>query len=265
MLLEIIAVTLLVIRNCVLALFRESAPRIKWNPLYLVFVAAPLRIFHGLVVLMRRAPGWGIGVMLGLAALSFFALGVGMFWRQELGIWQWSLPWPLWRSVVFIIGPVIVLLIECCIWLLTAYGFDCRDRRRQAMYQAAYAELNAGNYTQAIQQFHKFVRRFPHHELADNAQYWIGEAHLRQARTFKGTGQTNREKQEIEQAIREFNKVSTTYARGDKAPAAILQEALGLLDLQRHADAQARLQYLAETFRWTEEASRAREKLKAMD
>ena len=71
--------------------------------------------------------------------------------------------------------------------------------------------------------------------------------------------------QEIEQAIREFNKVSMNYARGDKAPAAILQEALRLLDLQRHADAQARLQYLVENFRWTEEASRAREKLKAME
>jgi hypothetical protein len=59
-LLEVVAVALLVLQNCVVALFRDSATRIKWHPLYLAFIATPLRVFHALVVLMQRAPGWGV-------------------------------------------------------------------------------------------------------------------------------------------------------------------------------------------------------------
>jgi hypothetical protein len=119
-LLEIVAVALLVLQNCVLALFRDSATRIKWNPFYLVFVAIPLRIFHALVVLMRRAPGWGLGVMLGLAALCLFALGVGLFWPTEFTKGAWWL---------FRIGPAMILIIEIVIWYTAAGWLDRRGWR----------------------------------------------------------------------------------------------------------------------------------------
>jgi len=120
-LLEIVAVALLVVRNCVLAIFPESASRIKRNPLYLVLVAVPLRVFHALVVLMRRAPGGGLFLMIVLAALCLFALGVGFFW-----------PDPLTRRTlsIFFLGPIIILIVEGFIWVKAAGWLERRDRRR---------------------------------------------------------------------------------------------------------------------------------------
>jgi predicted acylesterase/phospholipase RssA len=251
-LLEIVAVALRVLQNCVLALFRDSATRIKRHPLYVAFVAAPLRVFHVLVVLMQRAPGWGLGVMLGLAVLCLFALGVGIFLRTDLTMGT------LW---VFFIGPVVILIIEGIIWLTAAGWLERRERRCRGMYQAAYAKLSQGKYLQAIQGFHKVVQRFPRHELADNAQYGIGEAHLRQAFALQSNGQIDRARQEIRQAVEEFGKVRTQYPRGDTVPAAMYKEAQGYLELQQSAAAQARLQALVEHFPWTDEASRARAQL----
>jgi hypothetical protein len=255
-LLEIVAVALLVLQNCVLALFRDSATRIKRHPLYVAFVAAPLRVFHALVVLMQRAPGWGLGVMLGLAALCLFALGVGIFSRTDLTMGT------LWA---FFIGPVVVLIIEGIIWLTAAGWLERRDRRCRGMYQAAYIKLSQGKYLQAIQGFHKVVQRFPRHELADNAQYGVGEAHLRQASALQSSGHMDRARQEIRQAVEEFGKVRAQYPRGDKVPAAMYKEAQGYLELQQSAEAQARLQALVEHFPWTDEASRARAQLIAME
>jgi hypothetical protein len=123
-LLEIVAVALLVLRNCGLALFPGSASRIQWNPLYLVLVAAPLRIFHALVVLMLRAPGWGLGVMLGLAVFCLFTLGVGIFWPKEL---------TNRTLLVFFIGPMVILFVEISIWVMAGGWLDRRARRRQAI------------------------------------------------------------------------------------------------------------------------------------
>jgi hypothetical protein len=121
-LLEIVAVALLVIRNCVLALFPDGASRIKWNPLYLGLVAAPLHTFHAMVVLWRRAPGWGLGVMLGLAVLCLFALGVGFFWPNKLTTRTLS---------IFFIGPVMILVLESIIWVMAARWLKWRERRHQ--------------------------------------------------------------------------------------------------------------------------------------
>jgi len=118
-LLEIVAVALLVFRNCVLALFPENALRIKRNPLYLVLVAAPLYIFYALVILMRRAPSYGLGITFVLAILCLLALGIGIFADIDLTTTN------LW---IFIIGPVMVLVIESFIWITAARQLD-RHRR----------------------------------------------------------------------------------------------------------------------------------------
>jgi TolA-binding protein len=159
----------------------------------------------------------------------------------------------------------VILIIEGIIWLTAAGWLERRDRRCRGMYQAAYTKLSQGKYLQAIQGFHKVVQRFPRHELADNAQYGIGEAHLRQAFALQSNGQIDRARQEIRQAVEEFGKVRTQYPRGDTVPAAMYKEAQGYLELQQSAAAQARLQALVEHFPWTDEASRARAQLIATE
>jgi tol-pal system protein YbgF len=51
------------------------------------------------------------------------------------------------------------------------------DGNDRANYQAAFALLKDSHYDQAIGAFRQFLVAFPDSNLADNAQYWLGEAH----------------------------------------------------------------------------------------
>lgn len=131
----------------------------------------------------------------------------------------------------------------------------------QDVYQAAYIDYSKGTYPLAIAGFREFLRRYPDNPLAGNAQYWIGEAHLGLAREYANSGQSDRSTQALEQAVQEFRKVVANYPRGDKAPTALYKEGLALIDLKQPAAAQARLQYLVDTFPQAPEAPLAKEQL----
>jgi tol-pal system protein YbgF len=134
----------------------------------------------------------------------------------------------------------------------------------QDIYQAAYLDFSKGSYALAIAGFREFIRRFPDHPLAGNAQYWIGEAHFAQARSLLDAGQPERGREELEKAVQEFRRVVANYPRGEKTPAALYREAMALLELQQPQVAQARLQYLVDNFPQAAEAPLAREQLAAL-
>jgi TolA-binding protein len=134
----------------------------------------------------------------------------------------------------------------------------------EQVYQTAYLDFSKGNYPLAVSGFREFVRRFPDLDLADNAQYWIGESYFSMARSSSAQGQTERANQALEQAVQEFKKVSLNYPRGDKVPTAIYKEGLALMELKQIRAAQARLQYLVDNFPQSEEAPLARERLAAL-
>jgi tol-pal system protein YbgF len=131
----------------------------------------------------------------------------------------------------------------------------------QDIYQAAYIDFSKGSYSLAIAGFREFLRRYPDHELAGSAQYWIGEAYLSLARGFSDSGQGDKSTESLEQAVQEFKKVLVNYPRADKVPTALYKEALALIDLKQPAQAQARLQYLVDNFPRSEETNLARERL----
>ena len=54
-----------------------------------------------------------------------------------------------------------------------------------ALYKSAYDDLRAGRHEAAERGFREFVRRFPRHDYADNAQYWLGECFYDQKRYDK--------------------------------------------------------------------------------
>ena len=131
----------------------------------------------------------------------------------------------------------------------------------QDIYQAAYIDFSKGSYSLAIAGFREFLRRYPDHELAGSAQYWIGEAYLSLARGFTDASQSDKASESLEQAVQEFKKVQANYPRADKVPTALYKEALALIDLKQPGLAQARLQYLVDNFPRAEETSLARERL----
>ena len=134
----------------------------------------------------------------------------------------------------------------------------------QDLYQAAYIDFSKGSYSLAIAGFREFLRRYPDHELAGSAQYWIGEAYLSLARGFGDSAQGDKATESLEQAVQEFKKVLANYPRADKVPTALYKEALALIDLKQPAQAQARLQYLVDNFPRSEETALARERLAAL-
>jgi tol-pal system protein YbgF len=134
----------------------------------------------------------------------------------------------------------------------------------QDIYQAAYIDFSKGSYALAMAGFREFLRRFPEHPLAGNAQYWIGESHYSLARGHVNAGQPDKAAPELEQAVQEFRKVLANYPRGEKAPTALYKEALALLELKQPGLAQQRLEYLVANFPQAEETPLARERLAAI-
>ena len=134
----------------------------------------------------------------------------------------------------------------------------------QDIYQASYIDFSKGSYVLAMAGFAEFIRRFPDHPLAGNAQYWIGESHFSLARSYANSGQTEKVGPEMELAVQEFRKVIANYPRGEKAPTALYKEALALLELKQPAVAEQRLEYLVSNFPQSEETPLARERLAAL-
>ena len=134
----------------------------------------------------------------------------------------------------------------------------------QDLYQASYIDFSKGNYALAIDGFREFLRRYPDHAQASNAQYWIGEGYAALAQQHANAGQAERATEALQRAVQEFRKVVANYPRGDRAPTALYKEALTLVELKQPALAQARLQYLVDNFPQAEEIPLARERLAAL-
>jgi tol-pal system protein YbgF len=84
----------------------------------------------------------------------------------------------------------------------------------QHLYEQAYGYLLQKDYGAAESGFEDFLRRHPSHQLAGNAQYWLGE-------TFYVRGQ-------YRAAAAAFLKGYQTYSRSPKAPESLLKLAMSL-------------------------------------
>lgn len=76
-------------------------------------------------------------------------------------------------------------------------------------YRSAIALVRGAAYSEAIVRLREFVERFPHHDYADNAQYWLGESYYAQ--------------RQYEQALAELRLVGERYPGGNKVPDALLK------------------------------------------
>ena len=113
-LLEILAVALLVLRNCILTVFGPNARKVKKNMLFFLGVDLPLRTFYGTVLFLRRAPQAWVALQIGLSVLALLTLLVGVTWRNEILFSptsqgpQLQLKW----FAVFIAVPLVVLVSQ---------------------------------------------------------------------------------------------------------------------------------------------------------
>ena len=121
----------------------------------------------------------------------------------------------------------------------------------ETLYKKALGEINAQNYKAAIPLFDQFSKKYPKSSMADNAQYWKGEA-LYALKQFP-------------EAVLEFQKVIKRFPKSDKIPAAILKQGFCFFEAKEYLDAKAFLQKVATDFPRSEEATKARDKIQQID
>ncbi len=117
-------------------------------------------------------------------------------------------------------------------------------------YRRALQSYRDGHPDQAILQFREYVRSNSRTDLADNAQYWIGEG-------YYSKGDYNR-------AIIELNEVLLKYPQGDQVPGALLALATSFSNSGDPIDAKLILQKLVSDHPKSEEAEVGRQQLQKL-
>jgi len=96
----------------------------------------------------------------------------------------------------------------------------------QRLYDTAWTDYTAGQWTLCIEGFSTYIRSFPRSEAADDAQFYIGECNYADGK--------------YTEAMDAYNRVIANFPRGDKVPDAyyklgIAFERLGQMDRARES------------------------------
>ena len=120
----------------------------------------------------------------------------------------------------------------------------------KASYQAAFSALKEGQYDRAIAAFQKFLSAFADSPLADNAQYWLGEAYY-----------VNKSFPEAQTA---FQRVVDKYPQSRKIPDAMLKIGYCRYELKQWDSAKQVLSQVASQYSDTPSGRLARQRLDKM-
>ncbi len=116
-----------------------------------------------------------------------------------------------------------------------------------ADYRAAVELVKAAKYADAIAALHAFLERYPRHDYADNAQYWLGEVYYAQ--------------KDYPHALTEFRATIEQYPRGNKVPDALLKVGYCYLAIGQTEKARAVLEQVVNLYPKSEPAALAAKRL----
>lgn len=133
---------------------------------------------------------------------------------------------------------------------LTAAQATVAPGSPESDYQAAFNLLKQGRYGEAESALREFAARYPQHELAPNAVYWLGEAHYVQ--------------RDYPAALAAFESVLRDYPAARKSPDALLKAGYCQFELKRFASARALLTRVVEEYPDTQAAADARERIQRL-
>jgi tol-pal system protein YbgF len=115
------------------------------------------------------------------------------------------------------------------------------------LYDQATQDLTMGRYGMALQGYRDLLVRFPNSDLADNAQYGVGECYFAQAA--------------FDSAAVEYARVDAQWPRSDRVPASMYKLALAQERLGRAAESRRTLEELVRRFPTANEAQLARDRI----
>lgn len=117
-----------------------------------------------------------------------------------------------------------------------------------SLYLKGLDTFKAGDMPAARESFTKFLEKYPQHDLAANAHYWIGETYYSE--------------KNYEPAILSFQEVIKNFPTKEKVPAAMLKQAMAFNAINDQKSARYVLKKLVEAFPKSDEAAKARDLLK---
>jgi len=120
----------------------------------------------------------------------------------------------------------------------------------RANYQAAFDLLKEGKYPEAVNGFKQFLSTFPTSALADNAQYWLGEAHY--------------VTKQYPEALKAFRTVVEKYPDSRKMPDALLKIGYCNYEMKNWGEARAALDQVVKQYADTTAARLAGQRLDKM-
>ncbi|MEJ0040188.1 MAG: tol-pal system protein YbgF [Gammaproteobacteria bacterium] len=120
----------------------------------------------------------------------------------------------------------------------------------QAAYSQAFDALKASNYAVAITGFESFLSTYPSSPIAENAQYWLGEAHY-----AKG---------EYDRAAQSFRAVGERWPNSRKSPDALLKLGFSQIEMKRFSEARVTLADVTRKFPDSDAAKLAAERLRKL-
>jgi tol-pal system protein YbgF len=104
----------------------------------------------------------------------------------------------------------------------------------QRLYDTAWSDFTAGQWTLCIEGFNTYMRSFPRSDAADDAQFYVGECQYADGK--------------FTEAMDAYNRVITNYPRGDKVPDAYYKRGLAFDRLGQADRARDSWETLVKTF-----------------
>jgi tol-pal system protein YbgF len=129
-------------------------------------------------------------------------------------------------------------------------GVVAGDGTDKGDYQAAFSLLKNSQYDRSIAAFKKFLATYPQSPLAENAQYWLGEAYY-----------VNKSYQE---ALSSFHQVSQKYPQSRKLADALLKTGYCYYELKQWSNAREILTQVADGYPDSSAGRLARQRLDKM-
>jgi tol-pal system protein YbgF len=118
----------------------------------------------------------------------------------------------------------------------------------QAAYNQAFDQLKTANYPGAITSFRQFLTTYPQSPLAENAQYWLGEAYY--------------VTKDYPNAAFSFRTVVDQWPNSRKAPDALVKLGFAQFEMKRFGEARTTLSDVTRRFPDSEAARLAAERLR---
>jgi tol-pal system protein YbgF len=121
------------------------------------------------------------------------------------------------------------------------------NSEEQTVYAQSFDALKAGSYSVAITGFKDFLSSYPSSPLAENAQYWLGEAYY--------------VTRDFDSASGAFRNVLQKYPNARKAPDAMLKLGFTQIEQKKVGEGRTTLQQVVQKYPGTDAAKLASDRL----